>query len=339
MYVCEYMHTRFTIVKRKAILMKNGLKKKAFTLAEVLITLAVIGVVAVLTIGIFLPKINSSVWEKQAKTAKVKFTKATEQMALNNKIGPYYQDTEEFVNELSNYLKISKVCKNDELSECFGYEEFKLTNGEIYSLSDATDGEIFGMPNDDNNDYTGDTIGLLTIDGTPIILSWNKKCSPLEPGVYQWSGDTNSSTSCIAALIDINRDKKPNKLEDDIILFNALTLKTPTAAPTCVIDIPGSNICWSEPFIPTSEEAKAAHVSCYNSETGAAYKSNLGVSNCCNTSTSYCGPTDGSGHGDRWLAAVEKCGGTANMPTATELASFATLIYQGNPSVGDETEK
>ena len=58
-------------------------------------------------------------------------------MALNNKIGPYYADTTEFVSELGNYLKIAKVCKNDELSECFGYEELKLTNGEIYSLSES----------------------------------------------------------------------------------------------------------------------------------------------------------------------------------------------------------
>ena len=37
----------------------------AFTLAKVLITLAIIGVIAVLSIGIYMPKIQSNVWAKQ----------------------------------------------------------------------------------------------------------------------------------------------------------------------------------------------------------------------------------------------------------------------------------
>ena len=39
--------------------------RRGFTLAEVLITLAIIGVVAVLSIGIYMPKIQSNVWAKQ----------------------------------------------------------------------------------------------------------------------------------------------------------------------------------------------------------------------------------------------------------------------------------
>ena len=38
---------------------------RGFTLAEVLITLAIIGVIAVLSIGIYMPKIQSNVWAKQ----------------------------------------------------------------------------------------------------------------------------------------------------------------------------------------------------------------------------------------------------------------------------------
>ncbi len=115
-------------------------QKPAFTLAEVLITLAVIGIVAALTIGIFLPKIHSQIRAHQIAVAETKFTKAMEQMALNNAIGPYYETTQEFVDELQNYLKVSKVCANDKLEECFGYDKLLLSNGEEFELSEIKTG-------------------------------------------------------------------------------------------------------------------------------------------------------------------------------------------------------
>ncbi len=36
------------------------------------------------------------------------------------------------------------------------------------------DGEVFGMNENDTNDYTGDTAGIITIDGVSTVIAWNK---------------------------------------------------------------------------------------------------------------------------------------------------------------------
>ena len=56
------------------------MKKNGFTLAEVLITLAIIGVVAVLT----LPALNSNTQEQQARTALKKMSNTFTQAASMN---------------------------------------------------------------------------------------------------------------------------------------------------------------------------------------------------------------------------------------------------------------
>ena len=56
------------------------MKKNGFTLAEVLITLAIIGIVAVLT----LPALNANTQEQQARTALKKMTNTFTQIAAMN---------------------------------------------------------------------------------------------------------------------------------------------------------------------------------------------------------------------------------------------------------------
>ena len=45
----------------------GGVMKKGFTLAEILLTLGIIGIVAALTMSILIPKINDKVFENQRK--------------------------------------------------------------------------------------------------------------------------------------------------------------------------------------------------------------------------------------------------------------------------------
>ncbi|MBQ3819795.1 type II secretion system protein, partial [bacterium] len=52
----------------------------AFTLAEVLITMAVIGVVAAVTVPALVINIQERVQNEQARSAKYKLTKATDKM-------------------------------------------------------------------------------------------------------------------------------------------------------------------------------------------------------------------------------------------------------------------
>ena len=91
--------------------------RKGFTLAETLIVLAIIGVVAVLT----LPVLNRNWQENRWKTADEAFrnrvTEATSQMNARGKLVNGYPSTLDFVNELKNFMKITEVCTTT--SACF----------------------------------------------------------------------------------------------------------------------------------------------------------------------------------------------------------------------------
>ncbi len=109
--------------------MKN---KRGFTLAEVLVTLAVIGVVAALTI----PTIIQSSGEKQAKTAVRKAISITNQVlamsiAENGVSGSSVNNTAELEGLFKDYMKVLDDSADN---------SFVTADGMIYSFHKAVDG-------------------------------------------------------------------------------------------------------------------------------------------------------------------------------------------------------
>jgi type II secretory pathway pseudopilin PulG len=282
----------------------------AFTLAEVLITLGVIGVVAALTLPSLITKIQSQIRENQIRMVKYKFTKATDSMKSLGLIGPYYENTEAFVNELQKHLKIAKVCTSNNLRGCWPYDKITLDDGTELDVAKITSGKSFKMNSDDNNDYSSPNVGIITADGTPMILSFNTKCEALDPAkTYSWSSSdnkpvSNATAGCVAAIFEINGTSKPNKFTTDVIAFNANGLGS-----ACALEVNGK--CFGAPFVPTP----LTQADC------EAKKGDLGISAC-------------SSNSDYWAGAVAQCGGVNNMPTASDLAAIANAIYDGNPSIG-----
>ena len=284
-------------------------KKVAFTLAEVLITLGIIGVVAALTLPALLTNIQSKVRAERSRSVQYKFSLATEKMARLNLIGPY-DSTDAFVDELQKHLKISKRCNASNLRGCWPYDTVDLGNGTTWDISKTKTGKQFGMNTDDDNDYTSDNVGIVTADGTPMILSYNKKCKAIDSlEKLSWTTTdnkplSNSSASCVAAVYEINGTGKPNKLSNDVVLFNANKLGS-----GCAFEV-GSK-CFGAPFTPsylTKAECEAE-------------KGNLGIK--------YCGYET-----DYWAGAVKQCGGVSKMPTMDDLGKLASQLYKGNPSIG-----
>ena len=294
-------------------------EKWGFTLAEVLITLGIIGVVAALTLPALLTNIQSKVRAERSRSVQYKFSLATEKMARLNLIGPY-DSTDAFVDELQKHLKISKRCNTSNLRGCWPYDTVDLGNGKTWDISKTKTGKQFGMNNDDNNDYTSDNVGIVTADGTPMILSYNKKCKAIDSlEKLSWTTTdnkplSNASASCVAAVYEINGTGKPNKLSNDVVLFNANKLGS-----GCAFEV-GSK-CFGAPFTPkplTYDECMAQ-------------KDNLGIKQCC--STSWCDDTD------YWAGAVKQCGGVSKMPTMDDLGKLASQLYKGNPSIGAKEHK
>ena len=72
--------------------------KNAFTLAEVLITLAIIGVVAILTIPNVIEKYNESSWSTSARQFQSRLTIAFKSMLSNGDLNGY-NNTYDFVSD------------------------------------------------------------------------------------------------------------------------------------------------------------------------------------------------------------------------------------------------
>ena len=281
--------------------------KVAFTLAEVLITLGIIGIVAAMTLPTLNQAINKKVRAEQVRTVKYKFTKATEKMNSLGLIGPY-ASTDAFVDELQKHLKIMKRCDSSHLRECWPYDEVDLGNGKTWDISKTKTGKQLKMEDNDSADYSSNNVGIVTADGTPMILSYNKKCEALDPvKQYTWSTSdgkpvSNATAGCVAAVFEINGGAKPNRYGDDVQNFNAGGLGS-----SCAIEI--GSLCLTAPFSPkpmTKAECEAQ-------------KSTLGIKECC--TTHFCD------NYDYWAGAVKQCGGVSKLPTHSDLDEIAKALY------------
>ena len=81
--------------------------KVAFTLAEVLITLGIIGIVAALTLPAFISNVQGRIQAKRVENINQKLSKVTDKMAVQSGlIG--YPDTMAFVQEMKKELLTPK---------------------------------------------------------------------------------------------------------------------------------------------------------------------------------------------------------------------------------------
>ena len=219
-------HDAFTLAEggRSPLLNLRRNAKHAFTLAEVLITLGVIGVVAAVTMPTLVTNIQERINKEKVRTVKYKLTLATDKMKALDKIGPY-ATTEKFLNELKQHMSIAKICDKDHLAECWPSEKINLTDS-TKNVSDIKTGQdLMALA---LGTSATDTMGIVTGDGTPMILVYSPVCTPLDPAKsYTWSvvdgkPETNASTNCVSAIFDINGAKGPNKLGKDVRTLNSI---------------------------------------------------------------------------------------------------------------------
>ncbi len=194
--------------------------KFAFTLAEVLITLGVIGVVAALTMPTLLKNVaereNS---EAQANIAQ-KITKSMDLMRADGGLERTYNSTDEFVDEFSKYIKISTRCDAAHIADCWPTKTVTTTEGKIYDVSQAKLGKNLHLPQN-----RSDNVGIILADGATLILTYNPKAGiigdgdtvtpsfadlPIGFGRTKKFAYTTSVTDSIDFVMDVNGFKGPN---------------------------------------------------------------------------------------------------------------------------------
>lgn len=189
--------------------------KVAFTLAETLITLLVISVVAVLTIPALIQQIGGYTLQKQKDVFSKKFSDGLGQMRVDEKLAEKYSTTVDFVNEMQKYFRISAVCDKNNLKGCFPdtFTAKAFLDGKETAFKTIKTSEISTTRSlVEKSSYDTDVIGLVFADGTKMLITYDTECS----GVT--SSDTEGNLySCFGYIADVNADKSPNEWGKDIV--------------------------------------------------------------------------------------------------------------------------
>jgi len=263
----------------------------AFTLAEVLITLSIVGIVAALTMPTLKNNVNEKVWKTASQVFEQEIVETIKVMNIK-KVLAGYNSTEDFVRALQRYLKITKVCPKDRLTECFpdtiywGVDNVEIKTADLKSASN------FGQ-----KDWKTNLVGLQLTNGVAGIIAYNPAC--VQDPFNKEIGISN----CISLLYDTSGNRAPNTQKKDLNSMNVLYVKD----IVCGIDIKGK--CFSTPInnITPIRTAECEEI-----------KDELGIPNC----------TDPS-RPDYWGGAVKICGGVQNMPTNQDLADLADMLFEG----------
>ena len=271
--------------------------KVAFTLAEVLITLGIIGIVAALTLPAFISNVQGRIQAKRVENINQKLSKVTDKMAVQSGlIG--YPDTMAFVQEMKKHMSIAKVCDNSHLAECWGTTEVDVGKDKPWEISKTKTAKTLKIGEPDN---WADTVGIVTADGTPMILSYDKECNfdPNNAGLqYNQSSGKSNSLVCLSGVFDWNGGAKPNKLGDDVITLGMAS----GLGSSCAFEVNGT--CYTAPFTPTPMTKAECE----------AQKSTLGINGCYYDN-------------DYWAGAVKQCGGVSKLPTHSDLDEIAKALY------------
>ena len=289
-------------------------RANAFTLAETLITLAIIGVVAAITIPSLVKNYNEHAWS----TAQDVFTKrlevATRQMNTEEKLAGY-SSTMDFVNELKKYIKITRVCDNNNITKCFNKEVIWNEGEDPIDMSEVTDASAFGLDwkfSEGKGGGVPETVAVQFANGVNAIIAYNPNTTQ-DPFNNQFSATSNS----MAILYDVSGNKNPNMKDKDIKYINVTELAGTTG---CAInpDLVGG-MCISQILAPGTGYSALSKEECEEiADQGYGNKKE------------WCG----SYTSDYWAGAVKACGGINNMPTMAQIGELATYVYNYDSTIG-----
>ena len=208
--------------------------KAAFTLAEVLITLAVIGIVAALTLPGLIQNHNEKAWSTAKDLWEKKLTETVRRMNTDG-VMTGHGSTEDFMDTFKQYMKVIKTCDNTDINKCYSPKVVTTGSNEEpleVETDSLTSASSMGLKEWQTNT---NTMSFVVADGTTVIMAYQKECPYADP-----IEDTGSQVSCMGYMVDVNGKKGPNRVGKDIQLSSGV------AFSTC--DNPIGDMCWSTDF-------------------------------------------------------------------------------------------
>ena len=222
--------------KPKSLISRWGRKRCAFTLAEVLITLAVIGIVAALTLPGLIQNHNEKAWSTAKDLWEKKLTETVRRMNIDG-VMTGHESTEDFMNTFKNYMKVIKTCDKDDINKC--YSPKIVQTGSDSEPIEVETSDLKTAENLGNSEWGTNTMSFVIADGTTVIMAYNPNCAYADP-----VEDTGSQVSCLGFMVDVNGKKGPNRVGDDIALKGQISLSN--------CDNAIGDMCFSTDFQPTA---------------------------------------------------------------------------------------
>jgi len=217
----------------------------AFTMAEILLSLTIIGVVAAITLPSLTGNINERTWNTQRKALYARFSQAIALMPSLNGYGTLTEDesgsvtedtaAETFVTDgLAKVLKINNICDSDHLADCglpskittlngsnmafpTTFKELNPANTSVSAANFSNDGTILGYYNYSKTNVKA--AAFETQNGESIAVYYNPVCV----------SDMNENSTiqiqtkvCANFVYDLNGNKGPNTVGKDIGVMSVL---------------------------------------------------------------------------------------------------------------------
>ena len=247
----------FTMAARLSRFYKwNPCKNAAFTMAEILLSLTIIGVVAAITLPSLTGNINERTWNTQRKALYARFSQALSLMPNLNGYGTLHAagtstdadgsvtsvDAEDdaamaFLTEgLTKVLKTTNLCDYDALEDCGIPDTITAMNGDVlsnfttsYNTLVAFNSMFDGTYNASNADGTTTSYTYSQLDtkaaafetanGESILVYYNPNCVA---DMQETGWHYTQPKMCANFVYDLNGNKGPNTVGKDIGFITAL---------------------------------------------------------------------------------------------------------------------
>ena len=208
----------------------------AFTMAEILLSLTIIGVVAAITLPSLTGNINERTWNTQRKALYARMSQAVSLMPALNGYGTLTEETdsagstsivdtaaETFVTAgLSKVLKINNICDNEHLADCGIPKTFINLKGSkvdvpedlvalnsFFTSGSMINGDFFISYSQQNTK----AVAFETVNGESLITYYNPKC---RYRVDRSSAGFSQPDMCANFIYDLNGTKGPNTVGKDV---------------------------------------------------------------------------------------------------------------------------
>lgn len=231
------------------VLREPQYKRCAFTMAEILLSLTIIGVVAAITLPSLTGNINERTWNTQRKALYARFSQAIMLMPALNGYGQYEgtntsgvvtttQDTaaETFLTEgLSKVFKINNICDNDHLGDCgiptslvtidgttkdFAKKMSDLNSMFTETYTETNEAGSTKTWTNTQNFIDTKAAAFETQNGESIAVYYNPQCHAyIDESLHcQYA----QPKMCANFIFDLNGTKGPNTFGKDIGVITAL---------------------------------------------------------------------------------------------------------------------